>query len=56
MWLNVSVLSTEKLAGSFNSYILDNVNALTAAIISLARISLSILISKHRTHCRHNGR
>lgn len=54
MRLYIDIITTEQLLGTLYSQILDDVHALASAIISLARISLSILVGKWRTHCCHD--
>ena len=56
MRLNISKLAAEKLTSSLDSYIFNYIYILTTAIITLARKSLGIFISKHRAHCSHNLR
>ncbi len=56
VWLYVSVLSAEKLASSLDSDFLYFVNALTSAVVSLARIAFSVLVCEYRTHSSHNSR
>jgi hypothetical protein len=51
--LNVTGLSSEKLAGSFSRDILYNVYALTAAIIALTGKSLGVFVCENAAHSRH---
>ena len=56
MWLNVSIFSTEELAGSLNSDFLYLVNTLTSAVVTLSGIPLSIFVCKNASHSSHNSR
>ena len=44
MSLNVCILCSEKLLGSFDSNGLNDINVLAAAVISLSGVALSILV------------
>ena len=46
MRLDVYMLSTEKLLGSVDSELLDDVDILASAVITLSRITLSVLVGK----------
>ena len=54
--LNVRELSAEQLAGAVDSYLLDNVNALAAAVVALTRITLGVLVCQNASHRSHNSR
>ena len=56
MGLNICVFCTEKLTGTLACDFLNNVYTLTAAVVTLAGITLGILICKVASHSRHNGR
>ncbi len=56
MRLHIGELGAEQLADALNRQILSDINALTAAVVTLARITLGILVGEHGAHCRHNGR
>ncbi len=56
MGLNVGKLTSEKLAGALNCNFLSDINVLTAAVITVSGIALSVLICKHGAHSRHNLR
>ena len=53
MSLNVCILCSEKLLGSFDSNGLNDINVLAAAIISLSGVALSILVGKNAAHSSH---
>ena len=52
--LNVCVLCSKKLLGTFNSNSFCNVNTGAAAVISLSGVALGIFIGKYRAHSTHN--
>ena len=54
--LYIRILCSEQLAGTFNSDILNYINILASAVITLAGVSLSILVRKNASHSRHNSR
>ena len=56
MGLNICVFCAEKLTSTLTCDFLNNVYALTAAVVTLAGITLGILICKVASHSRHNGR
>ena len=56
MWLNIGMLSAEELLGSLSGNVLHHVDTLAAAIVSLARITLGIFVSKNCSHGSHNCR
>ena len=53
MSLNVCILCSEKLLGSFDSNGLNDINVLAAAVISLSGVALSILVGKNAAHSSH---
>ena len=56
MRLNVCELAVEQLACSFDSDVLNDVNALASAVVSLGRIALSVLVGKGAAHSSHYSR
>ena len=54
--LYIRILCSEQLAGTFNSDILNYINVLASTVITLAGVSLSILVRKNASHSRHNSR
>ena len=55
MRLYVCMLGAEKLLKTVAGDILNDINAFTAAVIALARISFGILIRKMTAHSCHDG-
>ena len=53
MSLNICILCSEKLLGSFDSNGLNDINVLAAAVISLSGVALSILVGKNAAHSSH---
>ncbi len=56
MRLYVGKIRTEQFTGTLDRDIFYDIDALTAAVIALARITLGIFVGQHTAHCRHNGR
>ena len=54
--LDVCVFRAEKTAGTLTCDILCDIDALTAAVVSLSRVAFGILVGKRSTHCRHYRR
>jgi hypothetical protein len=54
VWLNVGILSTEKFANAVDSKLLNLVDYLATTIVTVARITLGILVGKVRSHGFHN--
>ena len=53
MWLYICVSAAEQLHGSVSGKILYYINVLASAVITLARITLCILIGESASHSRH---
>ena len=53
MGLNICKLCAEKLLGSFYSDSLNDINVLTAAVVSLSGVALSVLVCENAAHCSH---
>ena len=53
--LNVRELCAEQLAGAVDSYLLDNIDALAAAVVALCGVALCVLICKDASHRSHNS-
>ena len=56
MRLNIRKLSVKQLFGTFNCNILNDVNVLAAAVITLPRITFCVFVCQNTSHCRHNRR
>ena len=56
VWLNICVFCAEELTSSLSCNILNNVNILASAVVTLARITFSILVCKQASHSCHNSR
>ncbi len=55
MRLDVSVVGAENLFRAVNRRLLNDIGKLTAAVITLARITFGILVGKNRTGGFENG-
>ena len=53
--LNVGVLGAEELAGALTGDLLGFVDAVAAAVVTLAGIALGVLVGKARAHRHHDG-
>ena len=53
--LNISVLGSEKTAGTLACKVLDNVNAHTASVVALTRVSLGIFVSHNAPGGSHDS-
>ena len=54
MGLNIRRLGAEKLLCPVDGYLLNYVNIFTAAVISLAGVTLGVFVCEHAAHCGHN--
>ena len=52
--LNVDVFRSEKLLGSVACDLLNNIDALTSAVVSLRRVALCIFVSEHSAGGKQN--
>ncbi len=55
MRLNIGILGTEDLLGTLNGNGLYFVDNLAAAIVTLARITLGVLVGKYSAHGKSSG-
>ena len=53
--LNIDILATEQFLRALNRKIFRDVHTLASAVVTLAGISLRILVREHAAHRSHNG-
>ena len=53
--LDVGILRAEQLAGAVNGDLLDLIDVLAAAVITVAGVPFRVLVRQHAAHGRHDG-